>query len=59
MGDRRVVYSVLVRKSEFQRPLGSTGNGWFDNIIMDLQEVLCESWTGLIWLRKYTGGGLL
>ena len=58
MGDRRVAYSVVVRKSEFQRPLGIPWNGWFDNIKMDLQEVLWGSLTGFIWFRKYTGGGL-
>jgi hypothetical protein len=26
---------------------------------MDAQEVGCESWTGLIWLRIGTGGGHL
>jgi hypothetical protein len=36
MGDRRVAYSVVVRKSEFQRPLGIPWNRWFDNIKMDL-----------------------
>jgi hypothetical protein len=40
MGDRRVAYSIVVRKSEFQRPLGNPRNSWCDNIKMDLQEVL-------------------
>jgi hypothetical protein len=26
---------------------------------MDIQEVGCWAWTGLIWLRIVTGGGLL
>ena len=30
-----------------------------DNIKMDLQEVGWGTWTGLIWLRIGTGGGLL
>jgi hypothetical protein len=32
---------------------------WEDNIKMDLQEVGWGAWTGLIWLRIGTGGGLL
>jgi hypothetical protein len=30
-----------------------------DNIKMDLQEVGWGTWTGFIWLRIGTGGGLL
>jgi hypothetical protein len=30
-----------------------------DNIKMNLQEVGCGAWTGLIWLRIGTGGGHL
>jgi hypothetical protein len=30
-----------------------------DNIQMDLEEVVSEAYTGLIWLRIGTGGGLL
>jgi hypothetical protein len=59
MGDRRVAYSVVVGKFEFQRPLGSPGRKWFDNIEMDLQDVVWKSWTGFIWLRRGTGGVLL
>ena len=32
---------------------------WEDNIKMDLQEVGCGGWTGLIWLRTGTGRGHL
>jgi len=59
MGDRRVAYSVVVEKSQFHRPLGSPRNRWFDNIETNLQDVGWGSWTGFIWLRKGTGGGLL
>jgi hypothetical protein len=32
---------------------------WEDNIKMDLEEVLIEgAWTGSVWLRIGTGGGL-
>jgi hypothetical protein len=30
-----------------------------DNIKMDLQAVGCGAWTGLMWLKIGTGGGLL
>ena len=47
-------------KPEGKRPLGRLRRRWQDNIKIDLQEV---GWggarTGLIWLRKRTGGGHL
>jgi hypothetical protein len=39
MGERRVVYRVLVGKPEGKRPLGRCMFRWEDNIRMDLQEV--------------------
>ena len=39
MGDRRVVYRVLVGKPEVKRPLGRPRLRWEDNIKMDLQGV--------------------
>ena len=41
MGDRRVVYRVLVGKPERRRPLGRTRLRWEDDVKMDLQEVGC------------------
>jgi hypothetical protein len=52
-------YRILVGRPEGRRPLGRPRRRWEDNIKMDLQEVGWESWTGLIWLRIGTGGGLL
>jgi hypothetical protein len=49
----RGAYRVLVGRPEGRR------RRWEDNIKMDLQEVRCGAWTGLIWLRIGTGGGLL
>jgi len=46
MGDRRVLYSVLVRKPERKRPLGRPRRRCED-IKMDLQEVGCE---GMDWI---------
>jgi hypothetical protein len=53
------VYRVLVGKPERKRLLCRTSHRWEDNIKMDLQEVGCGTWTGLIWLRTGTGGGHL
>jgi hypothetical protein len=39
MGEGRVVYSVLGRKSEGNRALGRLRRRWEDNIKMDIQEV--------------------
>jgi hypothetical protein len=42
MGEGRVVYRVLVGKTEGKRPLGRPRN-WEDNINVDIQEVRCGS----------------
>jgi hypothetical protein len=42
MGERRVVYRVLVGKPEGKRLLGKTRHRWEDNIEMDLREVGCS-----------------
>jgi hypothetical protein len=56
MGERRVVFWVLVVKPEGKTPLGRCRCRWEDNIKMDLQGVEWGAWTGLIWLRIGTGG---
>ena len=48
MGERRVVYRVLVGKPEGKRSLGRTRRRWNDNIKMDLQEVGCG---GVDWIE--------
>jgi hypothetical protein len=57
MGEGRDVYRVLVGKPEGKRQMGIPRCRWENNIKLDLQEVRCGVWTGLIWLRKGTGGG--
>jgi hypothetical protein len=49
MGERRVVYRVLVWKTERKIPLGRPKRRWEDNIKMDLQEVRCgdKNWIDL------------
>jgi len=39
MGERRVLYRVLVGKPEGKRPLGRPRHKWEDNIKINLQEV--------------------
>jgi len=51
IGDSRGVKRVLVGKLEGKRPLGRPRREWEENVKMDLQEVGCESWPGLIQNR--------
>ena len=48
MGERRVLYRVLVGEPQGKRPLGRPRRRWEDNIKMDLQEVECG---GLDWIE--------
>jgi hypothetical protein len=59
MGEGRGAYRILVGRPEGRRPLGRPRRRWEDNIKIDLQDVGWGAWTGLIWLRIWTGGGLL
>jgi len=54
MGEKRVVYRVLVRKPKGRRPLGRPRHRWVDNICLDLQELGCGymDWTGLAKERQ-------
>jgi len=52
MGERRVVYRVLVGKPEGKRPLGRPRHRWKNNIKMDLQEV---GYGGMDWNRAGSG----
>jgi hypothetical protein len=59
MGERRVVYRILVGKPEGKSSLGRPRNRWEDNIKMDLKEWDVGASIGLIWLRIGIGGGHL
>ena len=61
MGDGRGAYMVLVVKPEGRRSLGRPMCRWADNIKIDLQEMVLGggAWAGFVWLRIWTGGGLL
>jgi len=41
MGEKRVVYRVLVGNTKGKRPLGRPRRRWGDNIKMDLEEGGC------------------
>jgi hypothetical protein len=51
----------MVGKPEGKRPLGRPRRRWVDNINMGLSEIGWDGmvWSGLIWLRIGTGGGLM
>jgi hypothetical protein len=59
MWEGRGAYRILMGISKGRRPLGRPRRRWEDNITMELQDVGWGAWTGLIWLRIGTGGGLL
>jgi hypothetical protein len=59
MGEERGAHRVLVGRPDGKRPLGSPRRRWENNSKMNLQEVGWGGWTGLIWLRIGTIGGLL
>jgi hypothetical protein len=58
MGAKRNAFRILVGKSEGKIPLGRPRCRWVDNIKIDLKTD-GMAWTGSIWLRIGTSGGLL
>jgi hypothetical protein len=42
-----------------KRPSGIPKYRWEDTIRMDLQEVGCGAWSGVMWLRIGTGGAIV
>jgi hypothetical protein len=59
IGGRRDAHKMWMGRLEERRPFGRPRRRWEDAIKMDLQEVGWGAWTGLIWVRIGTGGGLL
>jgi hypothetical protein len=59
-GEERNAFRILVVKPEGKRPLERPRRRWVNmsNIKMDLRERTVV-WTGWIWLRIETSGGLL
>jgi hypothetical protein len=59
MERKRNAYRILVGNPEGKRPLGRPRRSWGDNIKIDLTERKDGMvWTGWIWLRIGTSGGL-
>jgi hypothetical protein len=60
MGEQRNAYRILVGKPEGKRTVGRPRRRWVDSIKMDLKKRKDRvGWTGLVWLRRGTNGGLL
>jgi hypothetical protein len=57
-GEKINTYGILVGKPEGKRPLGMPSHRLVDNIEIDLREDGVV-YSGLIWLRIQTSGGLL
>jgi hypothetical protein len=56
MGEMRNACNILVGKSEGKRPLGRRRRSWENNIKRWMGG---KMWTGFIWLRIGTIGGIL
>jgi hypothetical protein len=54
----RNAQEVLVGKPTGRKLLGRPRRRWEDNIGMDLEEIKWKVWTGFIWLRIWTNGGI-
>jgi hypothetical protein len=58
-GGKRSAYRVLVGTPQRKRTLGRPRLRWENDIKENLKGIGWGVWTGLIWLRTETGGGLL
>jgi hypothetical protein len=59
MWAQKSAYRILMENPEGKTPLRKPGRRWEDNIKANIRELGCGGWTGLIWLRIGTSGGLL
>jgi hypothetical protein len=59
MRETNNAYRILVGKPEGGRLLGRPRRRWVDNIKIDLGEIGWMVWSGSLWLRIGTSGGLL
>jgi hypothetical protein len=58
-GEEKDAYNILVGKSERKKSLGRPSRRWEGNIRMGVGEIGWRLWTGFIWFRITTDGGLL
>jgi hypothetical protein len=56
---KKKAYRLMVGKIEGKRILRGPRHRWVDNIKMDIRVKDGVIWTGFMWLRMVTGGGLL
>jgi hypothetical protein len=59
MGEMRNACKILAEKPEMKRPLGKPRRRWEDNIIWVLGKEGGKVWTGCVWLRNGTSGGIV
>jgi hypothetical protein len=59
MGEKRNAYRILVGKPEGNKPLGRSGCRWETILEWIMEKLDGMVWTGFIWLRIRTSGGLL
>jgi hypothetical protein len=53
-------YIIFVGKPKWKRPFEKRGRKWKDaNIKTSFKEIVVRAWTGFIWLRMGSGGGVL
>jgi hypothetical protein len=58
-GETRSAYRILVEKPEGRRPQGRPRRGGWTILKWIIERYDGMVWTGSIWLRVETGGGLL
>jgi hypothetical protein len=59
VGKVRIAYNILAEKFYLKRLFGRSKRKWKDRITIGSQEMCMKAWTGFIWLRIRTTGGLL
>jgi len=59
MWERIGAYMFFVGKPKEKKQLGRPGSRWEDNNKMASSESGMGAWTGLIWLKIRTAGGIL
>jgi hypothetical protein len=57
-GNMRTIYTVMVGKPARKRPFEKRG-GQYQTQCKSLEEIRVNVWTGFIWLKTRSSGGLL